>query len=362
MISLVLSLSLALVSPLQAIECAKCIGVPSGYPQGFVFIGTSGPDVYIGTDANESICTLDGDDSVEGLGGNDFIDLGCGNDVGKGGEGADWISGGAGDDEVRGNGGNDRLNGNSGNDIVYGGQGDDIINGGQGDDQLFGQLGNDILQGDLGNDSLSGGAGVDQYVYRIGDGHDTIEDYEPNEIIHLQDICGASTFSKVAFGTNVLITISNPLGSGSIFVKSMSGSLSPSQVNVVVDSTCVTLTFQGYGANDPSLFIWRTSETRQAVLYKASVPAPTFSFMAATGSPVNRTLPLLMGGVILIDPDPNFLFIVASQSYGGGATMALTVPIPVIPSLIGASVFVQGVWVEFATGLTATSNALVIQL
>ncbi|MGL5631195.1 MAG: calcium-binding protein, partial [Azovibrio sp.] len=63
--------------------------------------------------------------------------------------------------------GNDTLNGNSGNDILSGGVGNDTLNGGYGDD---------ILIGGTGNDALHGGNGNDTYIYRKGDGVDTITD------------------------------------------------------------------------------------------------------------------------------------------------------------------------------------------
>jgi len=64
-----------------------------------------------------------------------------------------------------GDGGNDTLHGNSGNDILYGSDGNDTLNGG---------AGNDILDGGAGNDALNGGTGDDTYIFRSGDGQDTI--------------------------------------------------------------------------------------------------------------------------------------------------------------------------------------------
>ena len=57
---------------------------------------------------------------------------------------------------VTGNDAGATLNGNGGNDIVLGGAGDDTLNGGS------------------GSDVLHGGAGNDTYVFKLGDGQDTI--------------------------------------------------------------------------------------------------------------------------------------------------------------------------------------------
>ena len=43
-----------------------------------------------------------------------------------------------------------------------------------GNDELYGGNGNDILEGGVGNDGLNGGAGDDTYIFRSGDGSDTI--------------------------------------------------------------------------------------------------------------------------------------------------------------------------------------------
>ena len=65
-----------------------------------------------------------------------------------------------------------------GHDNVTGTKYDDTIYGGAGNDTLKGENGNDILIGGKGNDSLNGGNGNDTYVWNLGDGLDTIEDYQ----------------------------------------------------------------------------------------------------------------------------------------------------------------------------------------
>ncbi|TIH08376.1 calcium-binding protein [Pseudomonas leptonychotis] len=93
-----------------------------------------------------------GTDSVDSFIG--YRDL---NDTMRLGAGDDKAWGRAGDDEIHGEGGNDYLDGEEGNDTVYGG------------------AGNDQLMGGVGNDQLFGGTGDDKYVYKLGDGTDTID-------------------------------------------------------------------------------------------------------------------------------------------------------------------------------------------
>ncbi|MBJ9420121.1 putative Ig domain-containing protein [Acinetobacter oleivorans] len=51
-----------------------------------------------------------------------------------------------------------------------------------GNDTLYGYAGNDVLTGGSGNDYLDGGSGNDSYVFNLGDGQDTIQSYENNNL------------------------------------------------------------------------------------------------------------------------------------------------------------------------------------
>ncbi|HEY4941090.1 MAG TPA: M10 family metallopeptidase C-terminal domain-containing protein [Rhizomicrobium sp.] len=62
------------------------------------------------------------------------------------------------------------LTGGGGIDVLYGFAGNDTLNGGGG---------NDYINGGHGNDTLTGGAGDDRFVFRTGDGLDTITDFTP---------------------------------------------------------------------------------------------------------------------------------------------------------------------------------------
>ncbi|WP_421868951.1 calcium-binding protein [Motiliproteus sp.] len=90
-------------------------------------------------------------------------------------EGDDVVEGTEGDDVIDGLGGNDEIRGNDGNDSLYGGAGNDILIGAA--EEVSGED-NDTLEGGIGNDSLHGGAGDDTYVFNLGDGQDSISDFE----------------------------------------------------------------------------------------------------------------------------------------------------------------------------------------
>ena len=78
------------------------------------------------------------------------------------------IAGTRGAETLEGRGGDDLLFGNGGNDHLLGGDDNDLLDGGQGRDRLDGGAGDDVLTGGLGGDT---------FVFRRGDGHDTITDF-----------------------------------------------------------------------------------------------------------------------------------------------------------------------------------------
>lgn len=79
---------------------------------------------------------------------------------------------------ISGTSGNDTLVGGSGDDKISGGAGNDLLIGGSGNDTLSGGTGNDILIGGFGNDVLFGGRGMDTFLHSVGDGQDTIADFQ----------------------------------------------------------------------------------------------------------------------------------------------------------------------------------------
>ncbi|MGF1522503.1 MAG: Ig-like domain-containing protein [Leptolyngbyaceae cyanobacterium] len=154
-----------------------------------------------------------GDDTDESLEG------GAGNDLIAGELGSDSISGGDGDDVLRGDlnlrnpqddiaGGDDIIDGGAGNDRIGGKSGNDELLGGEGDDEIFGDDGDDILRGGLGNDTLVGdnfsrGEGSDTFVLAIGEGTDSILDFEIGiDFIGLAD---GLTFDALSFDGNSIL-------------------------------------------------------------------------------------------------------------------------------------------------------------
>ena len=137
--------------------------------------GTSDADTIVGTPD---------DNRINGFGGNDLLAGDLGNDEISGGDGDDILRGDlnsrepggtvGGDDIIYGGAGNDRIGGKAGNDSLYGDAGDDQIWGDAGNDLIRGGLGNDILVGD----DFSGGTGSDTFVLAVGEGIDTIQDFQ----------------------------------------------------------------------------------------------------------------------------------------------------------------------------------------
>ena len=63
------------------------------------------------------------------------------------------------------------------------GSGNDFLNGNETRNFLFGNAGSDTLIGRGGNDALRGGDGADTYIWNLGDGRDTIIDFDEAVVI-----------------------------------------------------------------------------------------------------------------------------------------------------------------------------------
>jgi len=140
--------------------------------------GTQGNDSISGSSSDDVIYGLDGDDYLYGYEGNNTLDGGVGNDVIYGGSGNDNLLGGEGYDVLYGADGDDILDGGTGNDTLSGGSDQDRLYGDVGDDILYGEAGEDFLDGGSGNDYLEGGIGDDTYIFNLGNGQDTISDFD----------------------------------------------------------------------------------------------------------------------------------------------------------------------------------------
>ena len=109
--------------------------------------------------------------------------------------GDDTIFGGAGDDRIGGKSGNDRLFGDEGDDQIWGDDGDDLLRGGLGDDTLTG-------------DDFSSGRGSDTFVLAIGEGTDTIVDFEVGvDFIGLADQLSFGQLDLVQDGGNTRLDL-----------------------------------------------------------------------------------------------------------------------------------------------------------
>lgn len=148
--------------------------------------GQGGRDTLAATGGNDLLYGGDGADRLDGGRGNDRLDGGTGNDTLLGSLGRDTLIGGSGDDSLSGGNeadrlyggiGNDRLDGGYGNDRLEGGAGSDTLRGGGDDDVLVGSSGNDRLDGGAGQDRLYGGIGRDVFVFRAGEGSDTVSGF-----------------------------------------------------------------------------------------------------------------------------------------------------------------------------------------
>lgn len=168
-----------------------------------------GDDTIDAGAGNDFVHGNGGDDTIYGGAGDDELRAGKGNDSVFGDSGEDRIIGGLGDDNLNGGDENDEIWGDKyrsaanfedhGNDTIHGGSGNDVINGNAGDDDIFGEEDNDTLNGGKGNDKISGGPGMDQikgalgndilsgdggadsFIFRPGDGIDTITDFNSAE-------------------------------------------------------------------------------------------------------------------------------------------------------------------------------------
>ena len=125
------------------------------------------------------------------------------------------LNGGAGADSLSGGSSNDSINGGAGNDVIYGNKGKDTLVGGNGNDSLW---------GGAGNDSLYGGAGNDTFIYKPGEGTDTIFDYSSGDLLQIlkSDGKAGGSFTSSSFKSgNLTLSID---GGGSVIFNGVSKS------------------------------------------------------------------------------------------------------------------------------------------
>lgn len=106
---------------------------------------------------------------------------------------------------------NDNLTGNDGVNWLSGGAGNDTILGNGGMDVMIGGSGNDVIQGGTGDDRLSGGNGLDQFIYAMGDGMDTIMDFAPDQGDYVSLVASSFGLASNSSMADYLVLGSQPL-------------------------------------------------------------------------------------------------------------------------------------------------------
>ena len=117
----------------------------------------------------DHITTHDGNDVIHSGAGNDTISTGSGNDRVMNISGQDYIQTGSGTDHVT----------SLGNDTVHGGAGNDVI---LTDLSRSIYYGSDEIAGMKGDDILCGGQGADTFIFRAGDGNDTVGGFKTDNL------------------------------------------------------------------------------------------------------------------------------------------------------------------------------------
>ncbi|WP_425404060.1 VCBS domain-containing protein [Hwanghaeella sp.] len=150
------------------------------------FIGRAGNDVFDGADGTD-LLRYDRDNGSSGV----FVNL---SSVERDGVAADTATDSHGDtdtltsiENLHGSLFGDTLIGSSVENTIRAGAGNDILEGGGGADDLRGDDGDDTITGGTGDDQLygdsfggDGSAGSDTFVFEVGGGADSIQDFNPS--------------------------------------------------------------------------------------------------------------------------------------------------------------------------------------
>ena len=94
------------------------------------------------------------------------------------------------------------IKGTDYSDTLLGGIGHDTINANDDDD---------ILIGNKGNDTLNGGQGRDTYIYNLGDGADTINEYKGKDKIKFGQGITSDNLTFTRDGNNLVIKVNNDI-------------------------------------------------------------------------------------------------------------------------------------------------------
>ena len=153
-----------------------------------------------------------GNDTIYNTGYMSTIDGGAGNDTLRNSASYSSVLGGAGNDTIYNTGSYSKLRGGDGNDTIRNTASNSLIDGGDGDDSLISSVGA-TLKGHRGNDYITGSNQEDVYFFSRLDGHDTITNYQSDDIIYIAE---ASNYSMVPHGSNGENTLIYVYGSDSV--------------------------------------------------------------------------------------------------------------------------------------------------
>jgi Ca2+-binding RTX toxin-like protein len=168
--------------------------VITGNGQANILFGDKGQDLLLGGLGNDTLKGGDDDDTLDGQTGSDSMEGGNGDDYYFVDSDGDVVTEGLTDtgyDVVHSTKASytltDRVEdlwlqgalalngtGNAGDNGIAGNDNANTLKGAAGNDVLIGYAGNDSLEGGTGNDTITGGEGDDTYIFKRGDGKDTI--------------------------------------------------------------------------------------------------------------------------------------------------------------------------------------------
>ena len=160
----------------------------------------------------------------------------------------------------------EKIHGYGGNDYLYGRTGDDTLYGDEGNDSLSGEDGDDTLIGGVGNDTLQGGVGNDTYIFNLGDGRDTISDYEAGE---------GGKADKIVFGEGISAEDIGLAKNGNNFVINYSEN----------DSVTIQNAYRS-GYQDGQYYV-ENVEFSNGDLYKINYSDTTIEFISGNESDLN---------------------------------------------------------------------------